>query len=199
MWWRLFTSLQRRRLNCDPTFELEEMILESKPLHKKKKRLARKTKDQGSDGSPQVWLYIENGEEYWRHILRWERGPAKARHSGFAVFHSYSSAVYFHVSIQQRGEGERYRIYDEMRSYDLFIHNAQLCWNEAIRHGELAPKQSSHCSGKANCMYSSFKALNIRLHAWVNMQFYTGYKHNHFVIFQVQTLWIYHDLILFNN
>uniref|UniRef100_A0A8D2ZX96 Serine/threonine kinase 32A n=1 Tax=Scophthalmus maximus TaxID=52904 RepID=A0A8D2ZX96_SCOMX len=44
----------RRRLNCDPTFELEEMILESKPLHKKKKRLARKTKDQGSDGSPQV-------------------------------------------------------------------------------------------------------------------------------------------------
>ncbi|XP_017163975.1 serine/threonine-protein kinase 32B [Poecilia reticulata] len=43
----------RRRLNCDPTFELEEMILESKPLHKKKKRLARKTREQGSDGSPQ--------------------------------------------------------------------------------------------------------------------------------------------------
>ncbi|XP_041949793.1 serine/threonine-protein kinase 32A [Alosa sapidissima] len=43
----------RRRLNCDPTFELEEMILESKPLHKKKKRLARKTRDNGSDGSPQ--------------------------------------------------------------------------------------------------------------------------------------------------
>lgn len=49
-------SLQKRRLNCDPTFELEEMILESKPLHKKKKRLARKTRDQGSDGSPQVRL-----------------------------------------------------------------------------------------------------------------------------------------------
>ncbi|XP_073676342.1 serine/threonine-protein kinase 32B-like [Garra rufa] len=29
------------RLNCDPTFELEEMILESRPLHKKKKRLAK--------------------------------------------------------------------------------------------------------------------------------------------------------------
>ncbi|XP_052443288.1 serine/threonine-protein kinase 32B [Carassius gibelio] len=43
----------RRRLNCDPTFELEEMILESKPLHKKKKRLARKTRESGSDGSPQ--------------------------------------------------------------------------------------------------------------------------------------------------
>ncbi|KAM7320234.1 hypothetical protein ACRRTK_020677 [Alexandromys fortis] len=33
------------RLNCDPTFELEEMILESKPLHKKKKRLAKKEKE----------------------------------------------------------------------------------------------------------------------------------------------------------
>ncbi|XP_053505479.1 serine/threonine-protein kinase 32B-like [Ictalurus furcatus] len=31
----------RGRLNCDPVFELEEMILESKPLHKKKKRLAK--------------------------------------------------------------------------------------------------------------------------------------------------------------
>ncbi|XP_056328865.1 serine/threonine-protein kinase 32B-like, partial [Danio aesculapii] len=31
----------KRRLNCDPTFELEEMILESRPLHKKKKRLAK--------------------------------------------------------------------------------------------------------------------------------------------------------------
>ncbi|XP_054005510.1 serine/threonine-protein kinase 32A [Hylaeus anthracinus] len=28
-------------LNCDPTFELEEMIVEKKPLHKKKKRLAK--------------------------------------------------------------------------------------------------------------------------------------------------------------
>ena len=28
-------------LNCDPTFELEEMMVESKPLHKKKKRLLR--------------------------------------------------------------------------------------------------------------------------------------------------------------
>ncbi|XP_031797427.1 serine/threonine-protein kinase 32B isoform X3 [Sarcophilus harrisii] len=38
------------RLNCDPTFELEEMILESKPLHKKKKRLAKnRSKDGGKD------------------------------------------------------------------------------------------------------------------------------------------------------
>ncbi|XP_069990207.1 uncharacterized protein [Penaeus vannamei] len=28
-------------LNCDPTFELEEMIIESRPLHKKKKRLSK--------------------------------------------------------------------------------------------------------------------------------------------------------------
>ncbi|KAK1159292.1 serine/threonine-protein kinase 32A-like [Acipenser oxyrinchus oxyrinchus] len=41
------------RLNCDPTFELEEMILESKPLHKKKKRLAKKLKENGADNSPQ--------------------------------------------------------------------------------------------------------------------------------------------------
>ncbi|XP_017347320.1 serine/threonine-protein kinase 32A isoform X2 [Ictalurus punctatus] len=59
----------RRRLNCDPTFELEEMILESKPLHKKKKRLARKTRDQGSDGSPQgfrltVLLVNQNQNQY---------------------------------------------------------------------------------------------------------------------------------------
>uniref|UniRef100_A0A4W5N125 Serine/threonine kinase 32A n=1 Tax=Hucho hucho TaxID=62062 RepID=A0A4W5N125_9TELE len=49
-----------RRLNCDPTFELEEMILESKPLHKKKKRLARKTREQGSNGSPQVKPHPNN-------------------------------------------------------------------------------------------------------------------------------------------
>lgn len=28
-------------MNCDPTYELEEMIIEAKPLHKKKKRLAK--------------------------------------------------------------------------------------------------------------------------------------------------------------
>ncbi|XP_068005601.1 serine/threonine-protein kinase 32B isoform X2 [Melanerpes formicivorus] len=36
------------RLNCDPTFELEEMILESKPLHKKKKRLAKNKSKEGT-------------------------------------------------------------------------------------------------------------------------------------------------------
>lgn len=28
-------------MNCDPMYELEEMIIEEKPLHKKKKRLAK--------------------------------------------------------------------------------------------------------------------------------------------------------------
>ncbi|XP_055988757.1 serine/threonine-protein kinase 32B [Sorex fumeus] len=41
------------RLNCDPTFELEEMILESKPLHKKKKRLAKnRSKDSTKTSCP---------------------------------------------------------------------------------------------------------------------------------------------------
>lgn len=76
------------------------------------------------------------------------------------------------------------------------MQNAQLCCNEAIRHGELAPKQSIFQAGLTAC---SFKALNIRLHAWVNMQFYSGYKNNNYVIFDVLKLCIYHDLILFNN
>ncbi|XP_005061938.1 PREDICTED: serine/threonine-protein kinase 32A [Ficedula albicollis] len=42
------------RLNCDPAFELEEMILESKPLHKKKKRLAKKEKDTSKSNSSQA-------------------------------------------------------------------------------------------------------------------------------------------------
>ncbi|XP_031350157.1 serine/threonine-protein kinase 32B isoform X4 [Photinus pyralis] len=36
-----FFAPPRDHLNCDPTFELEEMIIETKPLHKKKKRLAK--------------------------------------------------------------------------------------------------------------------------------------------------------------
>ncbi|RWS22252.1 Serine/threonine-protein kinase 32B-like protein [Leptotrombidium deliense] len=31
----------KNQLNCDPTFELEEMIIEANPLHKKKKRLLK--------------------------------------------------------------------------------------------------------------------------------------------------------------
>lgn len=48
-------SWQKGRLHCDPTFELEEMILESRPLHKKKKRLAKnKSRDNSKDSSQSV-------------------------------------------------------------------------------------------------------------------------------------------------
>ncbi|XP_014675231.1 PREDICTED: serine/threonine-protein kinase 32B-like isoform X2 [Priapulus caudatus] len=38
-------------LNCDPTFELEEMIIEAKPLHKKKKRLAKQNSKRESQNN----------------------------------------------------------------------------------------------------------------------------------------------------
>ncbi|XP_043267799.1 serine/threonine-protein kinase 32B [Venturia canescens] len=44
----LFTP-PKDHLNCDPTFELEEMIIETKPLHKKKKRLAKQRSLRASD------------------------------------------------------------------------------------------------------------------------------------------------------
>lgn len=46
--------LQKGRLHCDPTFELEEMILESRPLHKKKKRLAKNRSRDNSKDSQSV-------------------------------------------------------------------------------------------------------------------------------------------------
>ncbi|XP_035287727.1 serine/threonine-protein kinase 32A [Anguilla anguilla] len=63
----------KRRLNCDPTFELEEMILESKPLHKKKKRLARKTKEQGSNSSPQTDKLQQRLENIQRDFIVFNR------------------------------------------------------------------------------------------------------------------------------
>ncbi|XP_049862564.1 serine/threonine-protein kinase 32B isoform X2 [Schistocerca gregaria] len=41
-------------LNCDPTFELEEMIIETRPLHKKKKRLAKQRSLREMQGSMSV-------------------------------------------------------------------------------------------------------------------------------------------------
>lgn len=56
------TCFQKGRLNCDPTFELEEMILESKPLHKKKKRLAKnRSKDGTKDSCPLVSTVTRRG------------------------------------------------------------------------------------------------------------------------------------------
>ncbi|XP_023724584.1 serine/threonine-protein kinase 32B [Cryptotermes secundus] len=53
----------RDHLNCDPTFELEEMIVETRPLHKKKKRLAKQRSLREMQGSPSVDLdgsYIQH-------------------------------------------------------------------------------------------------------------------------------------------
>ncbi|XP_022080585.1 serine/threonine-protein kinase 32A-like isoform X2 [Acanthaster planci] len=50
-------------LNCDPTFELEEMIIEAKPLHKKKKRLAKQSsKGKDIDEEMQAQLDSLNAE-----------------------------------------------------------------------------------------------------------------------------------------
>ena len=46
--------LQKDHLNYDPMYELEEMIIEEKPLHKKKKRLAKQNcrkEDAANDAS----------------------------------------------------------------------------------------------------------------------------------------------------
>ncbi|XP_033918529.1 serine/threonine-protein kinase 32C isoform X3 [Melopsittacus undulatus] len=55
-----FVPNQKGRLHCDPTFELEEMILESRPLHKKKKRLAKnKSRDNSKDSSQSENDYLQ--------------------------------------------------------------------------------------------------------------------------------------------
>ncbi|KAJ8777206.1 hypothetical protein J1605_014589 [Eschrichtius robustus] len=64
------------RLNCDPTFELEEMILESKPLHKKKKRLAKKEKMRKCDSS-QMCLLQEHLESVQKEFIIFNREKVK--------------------------------------------------------------------------------------------------------------------------
>ncbi|XP_019329382.1 PREDICTED: serine/threonine-protein kinase 32A isoform X2 [Aptenodytes forsteri] len=61
------------RLNCDPTFELEEMILESKPLHKKKKRLAKKEKDTSKNNSSQACHLQKHLEMLQRDFIVFNR------------------------------------------------------------------------------------------------------------------------------
>ncbi|KFP40584.1 Serine/threonine-protein kinase 32A, partial [Chlamydotis macqueenii] len=61
------------RLNCDPTFELEEMILESKPLHKKKKRLAKKEKDTSKSSSSQACHLQKHLEMLQRDFIVFNR------------------------------------------------------------------------------------------------------------------------------
>lgn len=67
-------SWQKGRLHCDPTFELEEMILESRPLHKKKKRLAKnKSRDNSKDSSQSVrapWGNISREKAGFGRVLQ---------------------------------------------------------------------------------------------------------------------------------
>ncbi|XP_037657919.1 serine/threonine-protein kinase 32A isoform X2 [Choloepus didactylus] len=65
------------RLNCDPTFELEEMILESKPLHKKKKRLAKKEKEMKKCDSSQTCLLQEHLESVQKEFIIFNREKVK--------------------------------------------------------------------------------------------------------------------------
>ncbi|XP_023571141.1 serine/threonine-protein kinase 32A isoform X2 [Octodon degus] len=65
------------RLNCDPTFELEEMILESKPLHKKKKRLAKKEKEMRKCDSSQTGLLQEHLESVQKEFIIFNREKVK--------------------------------------------------------------------------------------------------------------------------
>ncbi|OWK51743.1 Serine/threonine-protein kinase 32A [Lonchura striata] len=68
------------RLNCDPTFELEEMILESKPLHKKKKRLAKKEKDTSKSNSSQAIHLQKHLEMLQRDFIVFNREKVRPHH-----------------------------------------------------------------------------------------------------------------------
>nr|XP_010957917.1 serine/threonine-protein kinase 32A [Camelus bactrianus] len=65
------------RLNCDPTFELEEMILESKPLHKKKKRLAKKEKEMRKCDSSQTCALQKHLESVQKEFIIFNREKVK--------------------------------------------------------------------------------------------------------------------------
>ncbi|XP_057240284.1 serine/threonine-protein kinase 32A [Malurus melanocephalus] len=67
-------------LNCDPTFELEEMILESKPLHKKKKRLSKKEKDPSKSNSSQASHLQKHLEMLQRDFIVFNREKVRPHH-----------------------------------------------------------------------------------------------------------------------
>ncbi|XP_050399392.1 serine/threonine-protein kinase 32B [Patella vulgata] len=54
-------------LNCDPTYELEEMIIETKPLHKKKKRLAKQNSRRSGELMSQS---SEEMDETQKHLMK---------------------------------------------------------------------------------------------------------------------------------
>ncbi|TWW78012.1 Serine/threonine-protein kinase 32C [Takifugu flavidus] len=70
------------RLHCDPTFELEEMILESRPLHKKKKRLAKnRSRDNSKDSQSENDYLQECLEVVQQEFMIFNRERLKRRQS----------------------------------------------------------------------------------------------------------------------
>ncbi|XP_034961215.1 serine/threonine-protein kinase 32A isoform X2 [Zootoca vivipara] len=69
------------KLNCDPTFELEEMILESKPLHKKKKRLAKKEKESSKNDSMETCQLQKHLESIQRDFIIFNREKMRKQHN----------------------------------------------------------------------------------------------------------------------
>ncbi|XP_061472920.1 serine/threonine-protein kinase 32A [Rhineura floridana] len=69
------------KLNCDPTFELEEMILESKPLHKKKKRLAKKEKEGSKNDSMEACQFQKHMESIQRDFIIFNREKMRQQHN----------------------------------------------------------------------------------------------------------------------
>nr|XP_061794291.1 serine/threonine-protein kinase 32C-like isoform X2 [Nerophis lumbriciformis] len=68
------------RLHCDPTFELEEMILESRPLHKKKKRLAKsRSRDNSKDSQSENDYLQECLEAVQQEFMIFNREKLKKR------------------------------------------------------------------------------------------------------------------------
>lgn len=88
-------SWQKGRLHCDPTFELEEMILESRPLHKKKKRLAKnKSRDNSKDSSQSVcapWGDVQLGKAGSGRVL--QLLLAHCRSHGFVLMKTFAQGV----------------------------------------------------------------------------------------------------------
>uniref|UniRef100_A0A670YI30 Serine/threonine kinase 32C n=1 Tax=Pseudonaja textilis TaxID=8673 RepID=A0A670YI30_PSETE len=88
------------RLHCDPTFELEEMILESRPLHKKKKRLAKnKSRDNSKDSSQSENDYLQECLEAIQHdfvIFNREKEGGNSRLSELPVCPNQAEPVESH-------------------------------------------------------------------------------------------------------
>ncbi|KAL2083557.1 hypothetical protein ACEWY4_021330 [Coilia grayii] len=73
------------RLHCDPTFELEEMILESQPLHKKKKRLAKnRSRDNSKDSQSENDYLQECLEVVQQEFMIFNREKLRKRQEGMS-------------------------------------------------------------------------------------------------------------------